>query len=121
MICYILSGSAASGGAQGSEAFPSFYPCLCFKGSDISAGLGTCFQEYERAVIFQLGWLLSGGSRGPGVSSISLSLSLFSGIREGGDIPAGSAAVWWSPGSGSLLHHSLCGHLRENRHEGPEF
>ncbi len=41
MSHYILSGSAASGGAQGSESFPSFYPCLCFKGSDISAGLGT--------------------------------------------------------------------------------
>jgi hypothetical protein len=40
MSHYILSGSAASGGAQGSEVFPSFYPYLCFKSGDISAGLG---------------------------------------------------------------------------------
>jgi hypothetical protein len=48
-------------------------------------------------------------------------LVFFSGIREGGDIPTGSAAVWWSPGSGGLLHHSLRGYLREDRHEGAEF
>jgi hypothetical protein len=70
MSHYILSGSAAFGGAQGSEVFPSFYPCLCFKVGDILAGLVTVdlfFQEYERAVIFRLGRLLSGGARGPGV------------------------------------------------------
>ncbi len=93
MICYILSGSAASGGAQGSEAFPSFYPCLCFKGSDISAGLGTCFQEYERAVIFQLGRLLSGGARGPRSSSSPYSCPFCSGVQTSGDIPAGLGTV----------------------------
>ncbi len=68
-----------------------------------------------RALILRLGWVLP--YCGSFFTSLSLtSLYLFSGIREGGDIPAGSAAVWWSPRSGGLLHYSLRGYLREDRH-----
>ncbi len=82
-------------------------------------------QEYEWAVIFYQGRLLLVEPRvqrpfhfsilvsflrrwyfgwvgycGSFFTSLSMtSLYLFSGIREGGDIPAGSAAVWWSAGS----------------------
>ena len=48
--------------------------------------------------------------------TLSLSLSL-SGVREVGDLQAGQAAVWRGPGSRRLLHHPLCGHIREDRHE----
>ncbi len=111
-----------SGEALGPEVFSSVPIVVSvLEGGDISVGSGTVgllhlsnfeflvsfCQEYERAVIFRLGWLLSGVTRGPEVYSISLYLSLLSGIRKGGDIPAGSAVVWWSPGSGGLLHLSI--------------
>ncbi len=44
------------------------------------------------------------------------SLNLLSGIREGGDIPAGSAGVWRSPGSRGLLHlPTLVPFVQENK------
>ncbi len=77
------------------------------EGGDISAGSDTVdllhlcnfdflvffFQEYERAVIFRLDRLLSGGAQSAEVSQL---LPLCSGIQEGGDILAGSAILWWS-------------------------
>jgi hypothetical protein len=80
------------------------------EGGDISAGSDTVdllhlcnfdflvffFQEYERAVIFRLGRLLSGGTQIAEVFFISQLLPLCSGIQEGGDILAGLAVLWWS-------------------------
>jgi hypothetical protein len=57
-------------------------------------------QENERAVIFRLDLLLSGGARDFFYISWD---NPCTGVWAGGDIPAGSAAVWWSPGSGGLL------------------
>ncbi len=75
-------------------------------------------QEYERAVIFRLGLLLSEGAR----DFLYISWhNPFTGVWAGGDISTGSAAVWWSPGSGSLLHHSVRRHLREDRHANSDI
>ena len=41
--------------------------CQCLPKSQNQKDLKNDFQEYERAVIFRLGLLLTGGTRGPGV------------------------------------------------------
>ena len=43
------------------------------------------------------------------------------GVRESRHLQTGSAADRRSPGAGSLLHHPLCGYLREDRYEIPNF
>ena len=43
------------------------------------------------------------------------------GIRASRHLPAGSSSDRRSPGAGGLLHHPLCRHVREDRHEEPDF
>ena len=42
------------------------------------------------------------------------------GVRESRHLQTGPAAVRRSPGAGSLLHHSLCGCLREDWYENSD-
>ncbi len=46
---------------------------------------------------------------------------LFPGVRARGNISSGLAIVRGSQGPRGLLHHTLRGSLREDRHEDPDF
>ncbi len=59
---------------------------------------------------------ISAGSDTVDLLHISI-LYLLSGIREGGDIRAGSAAVRWSPGSRGLLRLSILVSVVRNTRE----
>jgi hypothetical protein len=81
--------------------YSDWFCCLAELGISSISHETIPLQEFERAMIFRLGLLLSGGNRDFFYFSWD---SLFTGVWASGDIPTGSAAFWRWRKPGFLLY-----------------